>query len=81
MTTKKFLITGLGAGVTEAGVRAWLGDYGPVVQVAIIRDGNAADPVALVEMAIGDGTAGYLVSRLCNYWHEGAMVNARLLSH
>lgn len=81
MTIKKFLVTGLGAAVTEAGVRAWLEGFGPVVKVAIIRDGNAADPIVLVEMAIGDGAAAHLVSRVTNYWHEGAMVNVRLLIH
>lgn len=81
MTTKKILITGLRAGATEASIQSWLGRFGPVVQVDIIREGSAADPFALVEMDIGDGVAAYLVSRLSNYWHEGAVVNARLLHH
>jgi hypothetical protein len=81
MTTKKLLLTGFGPEVTEAGVRDWLSSYGQVVRVDIIRDGNAADPLVLVEMAIGDGTAAYLLSRLSDYWHAGALINARLLNH
>jgi hypothetical protein len=81
MTTKKFLIMGLGGTATEESVRSWLSHFGPVVRVDIIRDGNANDPVAFVEMEIGDEAAAHLVSRLSDYWHEGKLVNARLLHH
>jgi hypothetical protein len=81
MTTKKFLISGLGANATEESIRSWLGHFGPVTGVEIIRDGDAEDPVALVEMDIGDGAAGYLLSHLTDYWHEGKLVNARRLHH
>lgn len=81
MTTKKFLIMGLGPDSTEENIRAWLGHFGPVVLVDIIRDGDAADPVTFVEMEIGDGAAARLVSRLTDYWHDGKLVNARLLHH
>jgi RNA recognition motif. (a.k.a. RRM, RBD, or RNP domain) len=81
MTTKKILIRGLGGGVTEVDVQSWLGRFGPIVQVDIIREGNAANPYALVQMDIGDAAAATLVSRLSNYWHEGAVVSAWLLHH
>lgn len=81
MTTKKILITGLAREATEESIAAWLGHFGPVKGVEIIRDGNAEAPVALVEMDIDDGAAAYLVSRLTDYWHEGQLVNARLLRH
>lgn len=81
MTTKKILLTGFGSGVTEVGIHSWLGRFGTVVRVDIIREGHAADPLALVEMQIGNGTAAFLVSRLSNYWHEGRSVSARLLHH
>lgn len=81
MTTKKLLIMGLGDAATEESVGSWLGRFGPVLRVDIIHDGNAADPVALVEMDIDDGIAAYLVSRLTNYWHEGKLLNGRLLNH
>jgi hypothetical protein len=32
-------------------------------------------------MPIGDGAAGYLLSHLADYWHEGKLVSARLLRH
>jgi hypothetical protein len=81
MTTKTILVTGLGCGVTEVGVQSWLARFGPVVQVDMIREGNAANPYALVQMDIGDAAAATLVSRLSNYWHEGALVSAWLLHH
>lgn len=81
MSTKKILITGLCNAATEESIRAWLGHFGPVERVDIVRDGSANDPVALVEMSIGDGAAAYLVSRLTDYWHDGKLVNARLLNH
>ena len=81
MTTKKILIKGLGAEVTEASVRSRLDRFGPVVRVDIIREGSVADPSALVEMDLSDKAAAYLVFRLSNFQHEGAFVSARLLNH
>ncbi len=81
MTTKKILITGLGAAATEESIRSWLGRFGQVVRVDIIRDGDADRPIALVEMEIGDGTAAYLAFRLSDYTHDGDQVKARLLNH
>lgn len=79
MTTRKLLITGFGRHVTEEGVRTWLGNYGPVLRIDIVRDGNAADPFVIAQMAIDDVAAAHLVSRLQGYWHEGAMIDVRLL--
>lgn len=81
MKVKKILITGLGAGSTEESLRSWLSHYGQIDRVEIIRDGNAAEPVALLEMSISDGAAAYFLSHLTNYWHEGRLVTARLLHH
>lgn len=79
--TKRILITGLRADVDEAGVRAFLERFGPVSQVDLIRDGNSDEPVAVASMEIGEGAAAYLVFHLTDYWHDGAMLNARLLHH
>lgn len=81
MTTKKILIMGLGVEANEEGLRTWLGSFGPVEHVEIVRDGSAEEPFALVEMNIGHGEATYMVARLTNYWHEGNVLNARLLQH
>jgi len=81
MTTKKILIKGLGADVTEAAVRSRLNRFGLVVQVDIVREGNVADPSALVEMDIGDKAAEYLVFRMSSIWHDDTVVSAQLLNH
>jgi hypothetical protein len=81
MTTQKILLTGLSAATTEKNILAWLGQFGPVQQVDIIRDGDADHPVVIVEMGIGSEVAANLVSRLNDYWHEGNLVSARLLHH
>jgi len=81
MTTKKFLISGLGANATEESIRSWLVLFGPVLRIDIIREGDADYPVALAEMDIGDAAAAHLVSRLSDYWHEGKLINARRLHH
>ena len=81
MTTKTIIITGLGSDATELAVQSWLGSFGPAARVEIVRDGNANLPYALVQMEISDAAATALVSRLTNYWHEGAMVSAWLLHH
>lgn len=81
MATKKFAITGLGPTITKESVHVWLDGFGQVVGVEIIRDGNAAAPIALVEMDIGDVQAFRLTSRISNYWHDGYVVSACLLLH
>jgi hypothetical protein len=72
---------GLRSTVTEASILAWLAQYGPVSHVQVVRDGNAAAPVAVVVMAIGDQQAFQLAARITNYWHDGALLNARVLIH
>ena len=78
---KRILLMGLGAKATAAGVRSWLGGFGPVLDVHLVRDGDAESPLAVVEMDITDGQAFLLESRISNYWHDGALVNARLLPY
>lgn len=63
MTTKKILITGIGADATEQDIRSLLGQFGPVDQIKIICEGSVEEPVALVEMALSDGQAFYLTQR------------------
>lgn len=72
----KILITGIGAQATEQGIRTLLCRFGAVERIDIIREGSASDPVAFVEMNLGDGVAAHLVSRLTRYWHEGALISA-----
>ncbi len=81
MVTKKFAITGLGPATTKDCVQVLLDRFGPVVDVEIIREGDAAAPIALVEMAIGDAQAYRLTSRISNYWHDGHVLTASLLHH
>ena len=80
MTTKKILIKGLGAEITEAAIRSRLDRFGPVVRVEIIREASAANPSALVEMDVSDKAAEYLVFRLSSFRYDGAVVSARLLN-
>jgi hypothetical protein len=49
---------GLGPTATEGGVRSWLSGFGPVHDVAFVRDGNAVPPLAIVEMDIANGQTG-----------------------
>jgi len=81
MTTKKILLTGLGATSTEESILVWLSQFGPVLRIDIIRDGDTEHPIVLVEMNIDSEAAANLVFRLSDYWHEGRLVNARLLHH
>jgi hypothetical protein len=78
---KKIMFSGLGAAVTEAGLREALEKFGPVHSVTIYREGNEAAPVAVVEMDLSDVQAFQLTTRVTDIWHDGRMVNARLLLH
>ena len=81
VVTRKFAITGLGQATTKDSVQVLLDGFGPVVDVEIIRDGDAAAPIAIVEMAIGDAQAYRLTSRINNYWHDGRALSASVLHH
>jgi len=78
---KKILLMGLGPNTTEDGVRSWLSGFGTVIDVELVREGDSTAPVALVQMDITDAEAFFIVSRVCNYWHDGSLVSARLLNH
>ena len=78
---KKIMFSGLLFDVTEEAVRKSLEKVGPVHTVSIIKDGDASAPLVIVEMDISDVQAFQLTSRVTDYWHDGHMINARLLLH
>lgn len=78
---KKILLVKLGAAATEAGVRSWLSCFGPVGNVAFVRDGDAKALCAIVAMDVSDGQASFIVSRISNCRHAGSLVGARVLAH
>ena len=78
---KKIMFSGLLPDVTEEAVRKSQEKVGPVHTVSIIKDGDASAPLVIVEMDISDVQAFQLTSRVTDYWHDGHMINARLLLH
>ena len=78
---KKIMFSGLLPDVTEEAVRESLEKIGPVHTVSIIKDGNGSAPLVIVEMDISDAQAFQITSRVTDYWHDGHMINARLLLH
>mgnify|MGYP003604529322 FL=1 len=78
---KKIMFSGLLPDVTEEAVRKSLEKVGTVHTVSIIKDGDASAPLVIVEMDISDVQAFQLTSRVTDYWHDGHMINARLLLH
>lgn len=78
---KKIMFSGLARDVSEESVRASLEKLGPVHSVTIVRDGDPDSPVVIVEMDIDDQLAYRLTTRVKDYWHDGHMINARLLLH
>lgn len=81
VTMKKIMFTGVDTSITEELVRQTLEKVGPVHHIEIIRDGNPVNPVVVVEMVISDELAYKLTTRLTDYWHDGHMLNARILLH
>jgi len=78
---KKIMFTGMLPEVTEDAVKVALEKFGPVAQVSIIRDGTPDTPVVIVEMDISDIQAYKLTTLITDIWHNGHMINARLLLH
>lgn len=78
---KRLLITGVNPTSTPDALASWLTRFGPVIGVNIVRDGDARAPIAIVDMDISDAQASFIVSRIANYWHDGALVSASWLMH
>jgi len=76
---KKIMFTGIDPETTEAAIRESLERVGPVVDVIIVRDGDPAHPYVVVTMNIDDDTAYRLTTRVTDYWHNGQMINARMM--
>lgn len=76
---KTILLKGFDASVSGESVRSWMESFGPVHRVAIFREGNAAAPLAVVEMTISDPVVAYVTSRITSYWHQGRRISARRL--
>lgn len=78
---KKIMFSGLPADITEDSVRAAMEKLGPVGSLSIIREGNPDAPVVVVELDISDGWAHMITSRTTDLWHDGRVINARILPH
>ena len=78
---KKIMFTGIGPEATEEAIRESLERVGPVVDVTIVRDGDPKHPYVVVTMNIDDDTAYRLTTRVTDYWHNGHMINARMMLH
>ena len=78
---KKIMLTGLAPDVDEAAIRQSLERVGPVLSVTVFRDGNPDQPWVVVEMDISDAEAYRITSRVTDFWHDGRIINARLLLH
>lgn len=78
---KKIMFSGLPADVSETGLRQALERFGPVGKVAIIRDGDPQQPIAIVEMHITDQAAFDLTTRITDIWHDGRRINTWVLLH
>ena len=76
---KKIMFTGIAPESTEAAIRESLERVGPVVDVVIVRDGDPQHPYVVVTMNIDDDTAYRLTTRVTDYWHNGHMINARMM--
>lgn len=77
----KMLITGLRLGVTPDEVRQGMEKLGPVDKVEIVptKSDHAKDCWAIVEMPISAEKAEQIASRVTDLWHEGGMVNIRVM--
>jgi len=78
---KKIMFTGLPADVTEDSVRLAMEKLGPVASISIIREGDPDAPVVVVELDISDGWANLITTRTTDLWHDGRIINARILLH
>ena len=77
----KLLVTGLRLGVTVDEVRLGMEKLGPVDTIEIVSSQreNEKDCWAIVEMPISAEKAEQIANRVTDLWHDGAMVNIRVM--
>lgn len=77
----KMLVTGLRLGVTAQEVRQGMEKLGPVDRVEIVptESEHAKDCWAIVEMPISAEQAERITSRVTDIWHDGRMINIRVM--
>lgn len=79
---KRILLTGISPESTEESLRTAIEPhFGPIDRVEIVRDGDAGNPMAILDMPLSDQQAFRMVQRITDIWHDGRRVNARLLLH
>lgn len=72
----KILLVGLGSAATVADLTSWLVRYGPVLDVHIVREGDASAPMAVVDMDASAIQASVIAYRISASRHGGAAVSA-----
>ena len=80
-SVKIILLTGFSPSVHESSIKELLDNYGTLVHVDIIRDGNSQTPFVLVRMDISYERAFDMVRRFTTYWFDGAIISAHLLPY
>ena len=75
----KLLLTGLPESATEESVKQGMEMLGVVTSVELVSKIN--DVWAIIEMPITPDHAFKITQQVCNIWHEGRFVSARILNH
>lgn len=78
---KKIMITGVRPEATEESIRESFAGVGPVHKVTIVPESDGQSLSVILEMDISDAWAYKITSRVTDFWHDGHMINARLLLH
>ena len=75
----KLLLTGLSESATEESVNQGMEKLGVVTSVQLLS--KSGDVWAIVEMPITPEQAFKISQQVCNIWHQGRFVSARILNH
>lgn len=77
----KILLTGLQPDFDPLALRERMAQFGPVVDVQTVRDGDPQQPWAVVEMALGVAEATEVARRIDGIHHVDRFIRARVMLH
>lgn len=77
----KIQLTGLQPDFDAVALRECMAQFGPVVDVPAVSDGDPQQPWAIVEMALGVTEATEVARRIDGIHHVDRFIRARVMLH
>jgi len=74
----KIFLTGLPDEVDLEALKARMSEFGPVRDIHVLKEGMGDNPIWVVEMNVGLGTATRIAQKIDHIWYQGKFIHARV---